>query len=341
MVKAPIIGAFLSFNSKESSANFGAMNGNFHTISAILRGMWAIDREYAESQLPLVMSMLRGNAIDSHALVPVAGDMTDDRRMLEERYAYNKTSQIMVAVPQGASAFEPRWYDGFRDAPKGSVGIIPISGPVMRNDYCGDAGTMTNARRMKEAMDSPNIDAVVLRINSPGGEVYGTDTLGKTIAEAKKPVVAVIEDGMAASAAYWIASQANEIYATNDISKIGSIGVYVSFYDFSEYLKKEGIKLHEIYAPQSTEKNQDYLEARDGKYDRVKKNMAVLADAFINTVKAGRGAKLQDDGHVFKGATYYAAEAAEIGLIDGILGMDEAISRAASLAKTNTKGLYV
>lgn len=316
------------------------MNGNFHTISAILRGMWAIDREYAESQLPLVISMLRGNAVQPVAFSPQAGDMTDERRQLEEKYLYNKSSQIMVAVPNGASAYESRWYDGFKDAPKGSVGIIPISGPIMRHDNCGDAGTMTNTRRIKEAMDSGNIEAIVLRIDSPGGAVYGTETLSTAIAEATKPVIAVIEDGMAASAAYWIASKAKEIYATNSISMVGSIGVYTSFYDFRGYLEKEGIKLHEIYAPQSTEKNDAYHAARDGKYDKMKASMAMLADEFISQVKAGRGERLKDDGHVFKGKTYYATEAVEIGLIDGIKSMDAAIQRAAELAK-NEKGLYV
>lgn len=304
-----------------------------------MRGIWAIDRDYAETHLPIVVSMLKGNHIGGHSWTPQAGDLTDERRMLEERYHFNKTSQIMVAVPQGAHAYESRWYDGFKDAPKGSVGIIPISGPVMRNDYCGDAGTMTNARRMKEAMDSSNIEAVVLRINSPGGEVFGTQTLGDAIAAANKPVIAVVEDGLCASAAYWIASQADEIYATTENSIIGSIGVMTRFMDFRGYLEKEGIKLHEIYAPQSTEKNEDMREAMDGKPEKLKAELKVLADSFISTVQAGRGDRLKDDGHVYKGAVYFATAAEKIGLIDGITTMDACIQRAAQMA--NKKGLYV
>ncbi len=82
------------------------------------------------------------------------------------------------------------------------------------------------------AASNPNIAAIVLQIDSPGGEVSGTQQLADVIKSVQKPVVAFV-DGMMASAALWIGSAADEIIASTPQDIIGSIGTMMSFGDMT------------------------------------------------------------------------------------------------------------
>ncbi len=146
-------------------------------------------------------------------------------------------------------------------------------------------------------------------------------------AAASKPVMAVINDGMAASAAMWIASAANEIYVTQATDQVGSIGVYTQIADWNQYYK-DALKLNvqDIYAPQSTDKNKDYRDAISGDTSAVEGDLSVLADQFINTVASNRSGKIKGD--TWKtGKMFYAKDAKKIGLIDGIASFDQVVQK--------------
>jgi protease IV len=317
---------------------------NFRTLSAIMRGHWAINPVESQKLLPIVAAMLKGGTQSNTPILEIgATDYTENYRKNQELYAYNQEQRIQIAVMgAGQSSYEVRYYSGFRDAPVGSVGIIPIQGAIMKADNCGDAGSATNTMRIKEANQNGNIKAIVLKIDSPGGMVDGTSTLAQAIAESKKPVVAFADDGMMCSAAYWIGSAADEIYASSEIDVIGSIGVMSTLYDYKDYFEAQGIKVHTTYAPQSTEKNgivKALLEDNDP--EPLKAFLKTIAESFITHVTTSRGERLKvgTDHDAFKGATFFAKEAKKIGLIDGIISFEKAIERAGKLAE-NTK-IYV
>ena len=98
-------------------------------------------------------------------------------------------------------------------------------------------------------MADPAVKAIVLSIDSPGGTVDGTDNLANAIfaARGKKPIVA-LGDGTLASAAYWIASGADQIFASDNSAKIGSIGVVATHEDYSRAEENAGVKVTEITA---------------------------------------------------------------------------------------------
>lgn len=314
----------------------------FRTISAILRGQWALEQAAAENMLPMVVSFLKGQGFGAGI---TAGDYTDDYRKNEEKYYFNKEQKVEVGIlVAGAVGYETRYFDGFKDAPHGSIGIIPIQGAMMKNDNCGDAGSMTNARRIIEANRNTNIAGILLRIDSPGGMVDGLATLYDTIAHSAKPVVAFIEDGSAYSAAYYIAAACAEVHASHPTCGVGSIGTFQRLIDYSGYMEKEGIKMVDVYAPQSTLKNENYRAfIEKGDTSGFKAQLAVYAQDFIDHVKEGRGNRLNAgaDSPVFKGATFFATEAQQLGLIDGICSMEDALQRVSELAGSNKGGLYV
>ncbi|MFZ4549443.1 MAG: S49 family peptidase, partial [Bacteroidales bacterium] len=184
--------------------------------------------------------------------------------------------------------------------------------------------------RVADADNNPNISAIILYIDSPGGTVDGTQAFADKVKSCKKPVVAFV-DGCMASAALWIGTSASIVIAQNSTTEIGSIGVMVAFADMEPMWQAEGIKIHRIMADQSADKNKPVLDAMAGNYKTIKdRELNPLADMFISAVKTNRP-NLPDS--VFTGKMFFADEALSLGLIDSIGNFQSAVDTAYTMAK--------
>lgn len=292
---------------------------NFNLISAILSRPWLLEKSWVDDNFILVAQLLDGQAVTMPNKATIPNDMPE---WANEAFQNTRPSVLTVTAGTVRASF----WSSFNEAPKNSLAMIPVVGPISKYYNCGAPGSADMARWVKEAEDSANIDGIILRIDSPGGMVDGTATLADVIAQCSKPVTAFIDDGMCASAAMWIASAADEIILSQPTDTIGSIGVYTTIYDFSERLIQMGIKKHEVYAPQSSQKNKDYKDALKGNYQLIEDQLSFIAETFINTIKQNRSGKLNlKAGDPFKGAMYRAEEAIAIGLADRIASIEEAI----------------
>lgn len=295
---------------------------SFRTVSAILRGRWLIDKHWAESQLPLVLSLLNGTFTQV--------DRTGNQ-MVEQPFAIDpktmQRSDLHIYV-MGRKVANP-------NIPEGSVAIIPVSGPILKyNGDCGEPGSIERISWLLDAERRQNISAAVMMIDSPGGQVDGTQSFANAIKSFSKPILGFVDDGMAASAAMWLLSAADEAYTSLQSDQVGSIGVYTSILDFKGWLEMNGLKMHEIYAPQSSDKNKDYREAIGGNYDLVLEDLKITAANFINEVKMNRGDKAASNQSAWdSGKMFYSNEAQKIGLIDGVRSFEQVISKASWLAK--------
>ena len=293
-------------------------------LSAILRGKFLIEREYALSQLPLVASLLGGNQ------VVFAGNQKETVNPYFTNVAeYDENGyKPLVALSGSGSTIRASRRRSFDEAPEGSLALIPVTGPILKyGGECGEPGSTHITDWVKQANASHKIAGIIMRIDSPGGQVDGTASLADAIKNSAKPVIGFVDDGMMASAAMWIGSACHELYASQATDTIGSIGVYTTLYDFEEYLTKMGVKLHQIYAPQSTEKNADYKKALEGDYKAIESDLKFICEQFISTIKTNRSGKLNlSAGDPFKGAMYFADEAIKIGLIDGIKSFDQVVT---------------
>lgn len=304
---------------------------NFNTISAILRGRWLIDKQYAEAHLPFVKNILTRNNEKNAGGVDITGiDAIRDKNL----------SMFPCAGVINAGVFTKSRWNSFNDAPNNSIAIINISGPIMKNGgECGEPGAMHYTNWIKAANIASNIAGILLVIDTPGGMVDGTQTVADAIKNSQKPVVGFIDDGMMASAGTWIGTSALEVYSSHKTNTIGSIGVYSTIYDYRDWLKAEGLVEHTIYAEQSTDKNKAYYEAIDGKYSLYQKELNQIADEFINAVKENRGSRLNTTkNNPFTGKMYNSDDAIEIGLIDGYATIEQAVNRIYELAKKEEFG---
>ena len=286
-------------------------------LAEIFSGVWLISNERSAAYASILLSLIKGENFSER-----------DSAIARER---NRSYVI-----SGAGDQKQRF--GFSDTniPEGSVAVIPIRSEILKYDQpCGPRGSQSILTDVKSADQNPNIKSILLVVDSPGGQVTGTDLLADAISNSTTPVVAYIE-GMAASAAYWIISGASKIIASSDLDRIGSIGTMLMVEDLKPALEAQGVKFHEVYASLSVDKNKDFNQVLDGNYEAYQKNVLdVINSKFLSSVKLNRPG-LEDS--TLTGKIYFAPQAIALGLIDEIGSLDHAISLADSLA--NEKNVH-
>lgn len=308
---------------------------NYNLISSILAKPWLLDPRWAEANLALVASLLEGKAVNLPSK-PMATVPNDAPEAWQEDLMHRPR-----VIDVSAGTVKASFWHSFDEAPKGSLAMIPVIGPISKYYNCGVPGSSDITRWVKAADESSKIDGILLVFDTPGGMVDGTATLADAIKNCSKPTVGFVDDGMAASAGMWLISACDEIILSQKTDMVGSIGVYTQLADFSERLKQMGIKLHEVYAPQSTEKNADYKEGLKGNYGPIQEELSFLAETFINTIKTNREGKLNlEQADPFKGKMFFAEEAISIGLADRIGTIEDAIASCygrVGVVKSNSK----
>lgn len=303
-------------------------NWPFLLVSQIARGRFFIRPEVAFGFAPQIIDLMEGKAVrgDKRSLqLQIVGNHLAGHEYVKSFY--------MDADDDDDHQEEE---DPYANAPAGSVAIIPLRGAMMKYGSWCDYGTTEIADALRAAASHKNISAIVLDIDSGGGAVDAVAPMVDAIRYAKslgKPVVSSVD--LCCSAAMWVASETDAIVADNNISaEIGSIGVMMSFMDMREYYEAKGIKVHEIYSKLSGDKNSDFREARDGKYEPIQDGLLdPLAVSFQDTIRANRAGKLDESvAGVLSGKTFFAAEAKKAGLIDHIGSQSFAIDLALGMS---------
>lgn len=218
----------------------------------------------------------------------------------------------------------------------GLVAIIPIDGTMSRNgDYCS-WGTEAIGSWLMEAYSDPSVSGVVLKANSGGGSVDGTELLAEVVRQRTKPVVSLVT-GMAASACYWVISQSDHIVMESaSASEVGSIGVLAMHVDMSAAYESAGYKVTIIRADGSESKalfNSHEPLSKEVE-DSVKAEMKPIRSDFIKQVKSGRP-KITDNS-IFSGGMYNGSASVKNGMADSIGFLGDAIARVGKL-KSNYK----
>lgn len=243
------------------------------------------------------------------------------------------------AAPSALSAERDDYLRGTRTASiRGNVGIIPIRGPLFSRGswltrYLGFGDYQTIAQDFRVALQSEDVGAIVLDVDSPGGMVAGVDELSGLIFQARtgaKPIIAYT-GGMMASAAYWLGSAAREIIAS-PTALIGSIGVRMDVQDTKEADEKRGIRRRTIVSRQSPHKADD-LDTEDGK-ERVQAIVDRLAAVFVGTVARNRATTADAVVDRYgKGGVLIAADAVGATMADKVATFEALIS---DVAKSTT-----
>lgn len=273
------------------------MISNLHSL---LSSKWMIEQSLISSFFPLLESVI------SNGKVSVSEQPTP-----------------FLCLSSGVTV-EGNYYSDTNDSNQEKyVAVVPIKSTIYKyNQECGPRGTKHHQKTIQSYINDPMCIAVVLDIDSGGGQVAGTPDFYDFLKNASKPIH-TYTDGLLCSAAYYIASGTKSITANQYADAIGSIGTMISFIDFTGYYEKQGAKVITEYATKSDGKNRAYRDLLAGNPETyIKQELDPITDTFIDNVKATRKAINEV---VFDGSTYNSQDALAYGLIDKIGTMSELI----------------
>lgn len=194
----------------------------------------------------------------------------------------------------------------------------------------------TTAEDLRKLADDEDIKAVVFRVNSGGGSAVASEQIRHAVKllKAKKPVV-VSMGGAAASGGYWISSPANYIFA-EPTTITGSIGIFGLIPNVSGLMTdKLGITFDGVKTNKFTDAEENLVLAKDNaeemKYLQGHIDRGYIR--FLNIVSEGRGMKPEEVDSIAQGRVWLASDAVKIKLVDKLGSLDDAVKKAAELAK--------
>ena len=189
--------------------------------------------------------------------------------------------------------------------------------------------------KLREAAEDDDVKAVVLRMNSPGGDAFLSEQLWHAVKQlrSKKPVVVSMGD-YAASGGYYISSAANRIVAQPN-TLTGSIGIFGLFPNFSELVQKVGVNVEVVKTNDFADLtiSMPYKPLTNEQRALIQRHVERGYDIFLSRVAEGRHMTKAQVDSVGQGRVWLGRKAQTLGLVDKLGGLDVAIQEAASLAK--------
>ena len=223
----------------------------------------------------------------------------------------------------------------FTDDADDKIAIIYAQGEIMSGE--GDVNVIAEGamrRSLQEAKKDENVKAIVLRVDSPGGNALTSELIWREIELTKKVKPIVVSMGnYAASGGYYISCNTDKIFAeANTIT--GSIGVFGILPNFTQAATKLGLNVEQVKTHQNAGEYSLFKPLDDNYRAFAQEGVEKIYDTFITRVANGRKMTKEQVDAIGQGRVWSGQDAIKIGLVDKIGGMDEAIIAAATLGKT-------
>lgn len=249
---------------------------------------------------------------------------------LETILAVAERELSLRVAPELVEARKAQRQKGSKLRTRDGVGIIDVRGPIVRHadlftELCDGTSTASLATTFTEALDRHDVHSVLLAVDSPGGEAAGIGDLAQLIANARgkgKPIVAHV-DGAGASAAYWIASAAEEV-ALSRTAFVGSIGAVFTYRDNRAAMERQGVRQVEFVSSVSPEKRPDV--ATDLGRAVIQRQADALGLEFARSVARQRGITLEDV-KAARGGMLMGREAVRARLADRVSTFEAEVQR--------------
>lgn len=215
------------------------------------------------------------------------------------------------------------------------IAVIYAQGEIQSGE--GDVNTIGEGsmrRSLQEACKDKNTKAIVLRIDSPGGNALTSDLIWREIELTKKIKPVVVSMGnYAASGGYYIACNANTIFAQRN-TITGSIGVFGILPNFSQLTKKIGINIEQVKTHENAAQYSPFVPMEENFKTVTLESIEQVYKTFVSHVAQGRKMNFAAVDSIAQGRVWSGTEALKIGLVDKIGGLNAAIAEAARLSKT-------
>ena len=288
-------------------------------LDCLLRSQWALHEPVLRQLSSLVIHHTRGERQPAQVVARIAEER-DQRAEAMGYRCYHGGQWIDTDGGHGYHAIE-------------GVAIVPIDGVIQKharqvNDISQPRGTSCEglSAAITTAIGDDRVAAILLDVYSPGGAVQGIADLADQLADAGevKPLVAQVNE-LAASAAYWLASQA-ETVNVNQTGEAGSIGVYTVIDDSSRWFSEQGVTVHLVRSGTHKGVGEDGVPVEAEHLEELQRLVDELSGIFKAQVARGRQMSAEQIGELADGRVHIGRSAVEIGLADAVQTFDETLA---------------
>ncbi|MBJ2122808.1 signal peptide peptidase SppA [Flavobacterium sp. IB48] len=317
-------------------------DANREQITALLNSIWTtVSADISKSRnipLPKLNEIASGllartpemakeqHLVDIVAYEDVYHDAIRKALKVDKDEDYNKISISDYTQNHLATALD--------NASSDQIAIIYAQGEIGSGE--GDVNTIGEGsmrRSLQEARKNDDVKAIVLRIDSPGGSALTSDLIWREIEITKKVKPVVVSMGnYAASGGYYIACNANKIFAENN-TITGSIGVFGMLPNFSPLANKLGINSEQVKTHENAANYSPFLPVDEKFKAFTLEGVEKIYNTFVTHVAEGRKMTFSQVDSIAQGRVWSGTEALKIGLVDKIGGLNDAIAEAAKIAK--------
>ena len=215
-----------------------------------------------------------------------------------------------------------------------AVAVLDVAGPIVSGSTSAFETRAVTASGdlvplIRRAAANPDVAVLVLRLNSPGGSVVGSDEIYHALRQTQKPVVAFLQE-VAASGAYYIGMAAEHVVA-NPNSLTGSIGVIGQFPNAEVLLEKVGVQVTTIKSGESKDLGNPFRAMSDAEQAIFQDIVDETYGRFVDIVARGRNLPAEQVRELADGRIYTGQKALELGLVDALGYQQDAIDAAARL----------
>ncbi len=214
------------------------------------------------------------------------------------------------------------------------VAVITAKGSILDGEHKeGAIGGDTVARLIRKARNNENVKAIVLRVDSGGGSAFASEVIRQELVKAQADGIKVVTSmgDVAASGGYWIAATSDEIWA-HSTTITGSIGIFGMIPTFEKPLNEWGIYRDGVGTTKYSNPVDGGMPLSEDVAEIIQTGINAGYDSFLTLVSEGRGMSKEDVDKIAQGRVWSGKKAHELGLVDQLGGLNDAIASAAKLA---------
>ena len=300
------------------------------------RGLNPEDLQYlVDNPDEVVSSSEKGiaQALLSYGLIDKLLSRRDQTRYLKNKFGESEDKETFARI-SGFEYFQLIQSEKDFTKSENEIAVIVARGTIVDGTQPpGTIGGDSTSNLIREAKENKNIKAIVLRVDSGGGGVFASELIRQELVAAKEKGITVIASmgNVAASGGYWISANADEIWASHN-TITGSIGIFGMMPTFDRALNEIGINSDGVKTS-AADLSGDLSQPLDPALSRImQQEIEYGYKRFISLVSQARNMNVQDVDKIAQGRVWAGSTALELGLIDNLGTLEEAIERAATLA---------
>ena len=275
-------------------------------------------------------------AILNYGLVDKLLSRTKTRNYLKELFGASEDKTSFAKI-SGYEYFQLIQSEKSSESAENKIAVIVARGTIVDGvQPPGTIGGDSTSRLIREAHEDEDVKAIVLRVDSGGGGVDASEQIRQELLEAKEKGLTIIASmgNVAASGGYWISANANEIWASHN-TITGSIGIFGLLPTFDRALNEIGINSDGVKTSKLDLSGDVTQPLNKGLSKIIQSEIEYGYKRFIGLVSEARGIPIEEVDRIAQGRVWAGSTALELGLVDKLGNLNEAIERAAQIAELN------